>query len=86
MSDTETDKLVNQWEGSGKDVERLKSELNSAECAFRNATTALAKHLTPDDAEDGEKFSIWHYGRLLEVSHNKNRGTHSVTVRRKKIT
>ena len=84
MSDPETDKLVSQWEASEKRVERVKSELNSAQHALSNAITAIVKHLIPDDAGEGERFSIWHYGRLLEVSYNRNSGACAIAVRRKK--
>ncbi len=84
MSDPTTDNLVQKWNTAQERLERLKQELNSAECEVRNATTALAKWLTPDDGKDGEKFSIWQDGRLFSVMYNKTTGEATVWVRNSK--
>lgn len=81
MSDSTTENLIRQWEADQDRVARLRQELNSAECALRNATNALAKWLTPDDGKDDEKFSIWQNGRLLSVMFNKTTGEATVWVR-----
>lgn len=81
MSDDTTAKLIREWETAQDRVARLKQELNSADCDLRNATTALAKWLTPDDGRDDEKFSIWQGGRLLSVMYNKTKGEATVWVR-----
>lgn len=81
MSDDTTEKLIREWETAQDRLALLKGEVNSAECALRNATTALAKWLTLDDGKDDEKFSIWQGGRLLSVMYNKTKGEATVWVR-----
>ena len=84
MSDEKTNELVSKWQETSERVSRLKSELNSAECAKRNAETALAKWLTPEDAKEGEKFSVWQHGRLIEIVYNKTSGVATVIERKAK--
>lgn len=81
MSDDTTEKLIREWETAQDRLARLKGDVTSAECDLRNATTALAKWLTPDDSKDDEKFSIWQGGRLLSVMFNKTTGEATVWVR-----
>ena len=84
MSDSTTDRLITDWDNATERLERLRQEVNSAECALRNATNALAKWLTPDDSEDAERFSIWQNGRLLSVVYNASTGDSTVWVRQLK--
>jgi len=84
MSDEKTNELVSKWKETKERVSRLKSELNSAECAKNNAEIALAKWLTPADAKDGEKFSVWHYGCLIEIAYNRKMGEATIAERKSK--
>ena len=84
MSDQNTDELVRKWDGAKQSVDNLKHMLNAAECDLRNATIALAKWLTPDDATENEEFSIWVAGRLISVYYDKTKGIAEVWERRKR--
>lgn len=59
--------LVAAWESTAQRVRDLKADLNRAECEASNATTALGNWMVPKDAKEGEKFSVWHGDRLIEV-------------------
>jgi hypothetical protein len=70
MSDVtnEGERLIKDWQAALTAKDRAKSDLNRAECEAMNAENALAKWLTPDKAEPGEKFSVWYGNGLVEVT------------------
>jgi len=58
---------IDRYLAAERAVMSAKRALNSAECEMTNATNALGKWLTPVNAEDGEKFCVWHAGHLIEA-------------------
>ena len=79
----EGEKLVAAWESAKERVERLKGDINRAECELANATTALGAWMTPKDAKIGEQFCVWHGSDMLTVTktHDSGNGTFTINVR-----
>ena len=71
--------LVQDWERAEAYLVDLYRQANRAECERNNARNALGKWMSPTDAAEGEKFSIWHGNRLLEVT--KDGHDYKVTIR-----
>lgn len=67
MADHKTEQSIRRWEHAKERVKNAKSELNSAECSLTNATNYLGRWLSPDDAKDGEQFSVWVEGKMLVI-------------------
>lgn len=85
--ETVTDKtfqLVERWDHAVERVERLRQELNSAECEQRNAETALGKWLVPADAQEGEQYNIWFGARIVTVLVNTPAHDFTVSIRKPK--
>ncbi len=70
-----THRLVEDWLRATQEIERIKSDLNAAECRMHNAENALGKRLAPIDMEDDEEIGLW-----VQLSSEKER---LVIVRRK---
>ena len=74
--------LVQDWERAEAHLVDLYRQANRAECERNNARNALGKWMSPHDAADGEKFSIWHGDRFLEVIKDKH--DYKVSIRGKR--
>jgi hypothetical protein len=61
------DDLLKRWLEANERLVAARRELNSAECAERNATNELGKFLVPEKSEDGEKFHVWIGNGLLQA-------------------
>jgi len=71
-----------RWKIACDLIDKLKSQLNRAECKLYNAKDALGKWLTPDDALQGEAFHIWVEGKMLEVVRTMHTGEFEVRWRK----
>jgi hypothetical protein len=67
-----TTELVKRWVNSENRVQRLRGDLNSAECEAANAANDLAKHLLPADAAEKEIFNVWFGNGLIQVAVDNN--------------
>lgn len=74
--------LIERWKSADVSLNHAKSNLNRAECELSNATNALGKWLSPDDAKEGEQFSVW-YGDSLITSESKGNMSYKITVRKR---
>ena len=59
--------LIDRWQRAQEKLALLKSQVTGAECALTNATNALGKWLSPDDAKIGEIFCVWHGDSLIST-------------------
>ncbi len=71
--------LIDNWLNAKQRIERLKRDLNTAECDYANTALALGKWLAPSDAKPGEKIAVW-YGDSLFQTEITN-GDPIITVR-----
>lgn len=63
----EGERLIKAWLYAQTEIERIKRDLNRAECDERNAQAALAKWLMPSDMKPDEKIAIWFSDSLIQV-------------------
>lgn len=80
--------LVTRFGDAEIALKHASDEKNRAECELANAITALGKFMCPDDAKQGEKFSIWmrdsqDQERMLEVTY-RGLGDYHVAWRSKR--
>ena len=68
MGNIDAEHLINSWLNAIEGEKQAKRGLNKAECDVANTRMALGKWLMPDDAKEGEVFSVWHGDSLIEVT------------------
>lgn len=59
--------LLDLWTRSIGFVDKLKAELNGAQCSERNARNELGKWMCPPDAAVSETFHMWICDGLLTI-------------------
>lgn len=76
-------RVIATWLSCQQREQRLRSELNRAECDTRNAEQEVAKWMLPTDAKPGEKICVWQHDSLfqVEVGNTAHPHDHKVTVR-----
>lgn len=68
---------IERWKATRERVERLKRELNGAECEEANAEIDLARWLLPEDAKPGEQIAVWYGDSLFQATG----GSEKITIR-----
>ena len=67
--------LVRDWANTKARLERLRDDLNRAQCEADNAEIALSKWLLPPDAVVGEKVAVWFGDSLIQATAHTCLGT-----------
>lgn len=66
-----TNDLVMRWCRANAQLNRLKREINSAECELSNASTELGNWLVPE-GQNEESFNIWFGSGIIQSTRYPN--------------
>jgi hypothetical protein len=71
--------LIKRWRAALQQVERLENQLEDAEDDLERCVIALGQWMSPADARQGEKISVWWGAKLIQVV--KHEDTFDITER-----
>jgi hypothetical protein len=75
---------IKRWADAEATLIRHKKQVSASEVELTNANNDLGKFLMPDDAKDGEVFSIWYGDSLITVQKDGGpRLDYKITVRQR---